>query len=100
VIKKKNQQLADLVAPQSSGEIKFVVVAEPPEDQQQALNCVDVGYATVNAKKLLRDESDYVEKRIDVHGMEDESEVVGQMNVTVSIVQALKKVQNYHRIQT
>jgi hypothetical protein len=29
-----------------------------------------------------------------VHGMDDENEVVGQMNVTVSIVLALKKVQN------
>ncbi len=78
----KKQQLANLVAPQSSGEyvihypsntnillfyfrIKFVVVAEPPEDQQQSLNCVDIGYATVNAKQLLRNEEDYVEKSID-----------------------------------
>jgi hypothetical protein len=32
--------------------------------------------------------------------MEDENEVVGQMNVTVSIVQALNKVQNHRRMQT
>jgi hypothetical protein len=32
---------------------------------------------------------------LSVLGMEDENEVVGQMNVTVSIVQALKKVQNH-----
>lgn len=30
--------------------------------------------------------------------MEDESEVVGRMNVTVSIVQALKKVQTHRRM--
>jgi hypothetical protein len=39
-----------------------------------------------------------------VHGMDDEKEIVGRMNVTVSIVQALKKVkqqeQNNHRIQS
>jgi hypothetical protein len=28
-------------------------------------------------------------------GMEDENKVIGQMNVTVSIVQALKKIQNH-----
>ncbi len=44
--------------------IKFVVVAEPPEDQE-ALNCIDIGYATVNAKQLLRNEADCIEKRID-----------------------------------
>jgi hypothetical protein len=32
--------------------------------------------------------------------MDDENEVVGRMNVTVSIVQALKKVQNTRRMQT
>jgi len=45
--------------------IKFVVVAEPPEDQQQQLECVDIGYATVNAKQLLRDETDCIEQFID-----------------------------------
>jgi hypothetical protein len=44
--------------------IKFVVVAEPPEDQQ-SLNCIDIGYATVNAKQLLHDNADYVETPID-----------------------------------
>jgi hypothetical protein len=44
--------------------IKFVVVAEPPEDQE-TLNCIDIGYATVNAKQLLRNDADYIEKRID-----------------------------------
>ena len=44
----------------SRSRIKFVVVAEPPEDKQ-TLNCVDVGYATVNAKRLLENNSDYVE---------------------------------------
>jgi hypothetical protein len=39
-----------------------------------------------------------------VHGMDDDREVIGQMNVTVSIVQALQKAQqreqNNHRMQT
>ena len=44
--------------------IKFVVVAEPPEDQQ-SLNCIDIGYATVNAKQILQNNADCVEKHID-----------------------------------
>ena len=97
--------------------IKFLVVAEPPEDQQ-SLNCTDVGYATVNAKRLLRDDADCNERRIDgknsisfrqfllqfcslsVLAREGDSEVVGHMTVTVGIVDALKKVQTQRRMQT
>ncbi|CAF1261553.1 unnamed protein product [Rotaria sp. Silwood1] len=99
----KKQQLAELVEPKSSGEIKFVVVAEPPEDQP-SLDCVDIGVATVNAKQLLHNQTDLIEERVDVYGMDDQTEVIGNMNVTVSIVQALNKVtrqgQNIRRIQT
>ncbi|CAF3169233.1 unnamed protein product [Rotaria socialis] len=87
----KKKLLTDFIGPQSDGEIKFVVVAEPPDDQL-TLDCVDIGYATVNAKQLLQNEKDLIEKDIDVHDMEDPTEIVGQMNVTVSIVQALKKL--------
>ncbi|CAF3549757.1 unnamed protein product [Adineta steineri] len=107
----QKQQLAELVGPQSSGEIKFVVVAEPPEDQP-SLDCIDIGYATVNAKQLLHNQKDLVEKNIDgkinflieffvlifilfaVHGMDEDQQVIGRMNVTVSIIQALKNIQN------
>ncbi len=44
--------------------IKFMVVAEPPEDRP-TLDCVDIGYATVNAKQLLRNEHDVIDKNID-----------------------------------
>jgi hypothetical protein len=41
---------------------------------------------------------------IKVHGMDDDRKVIGQMNVTVSIVQALQKAQqreqNNRRMQT
>jgi hypothetical protein len=41
-----------------------VVVAEPFKDKQ-TLDCVDIGYATVNVKQLLRDGTDHVKKAID-----------------------------------
>ncbi|CAF3316873.1 unnamed protein product, partial [Rotaria sp. Silwood2] len=44
--------------------IKFVVVAEPPEDQP-SLDCVDIGFATVNAKQLLHNQTNLVEESID-----------------------------------
>ncbi|CAF0822799.1 unnamed protein product [Rotaria sordida] len=97
----KKHQLSELIGTQSSGEIKFVVVGEPPEDQP-TLDCVDVGVATINAKQLLQKQTDLIEKSIDVYGIDDNPEVIGQMNVTVSIVQALNKItregQNIRRI--
>ncbi|CAF0928068.1 unnamed protein product, partial [Didymodactylos carnosus] len=91
--KEQRQHLADLIGPGASGDIKFVVVGEPPENKQD-LDCVDIGYARVNAKKLLRNETDIVEKNIDVHDVNNDQEIIGQMNVTVEIVQALRFVQN------
>ncbi len=99
----------------NSFRIKFTVVAEPPGNQP-TLDCVDIGYATVNVKQLLHDEHDLIEKDIygkrsfllsfsyfvlfEVHGIDKEEQVIGQMNVTVSIVQALKSVQNNRQIHS
>ncbi|CAF1246828.1 unnamed protein product, partial [Didymodactylos carnosus] len=62
--KEQRQHLADLMGPDSSGDIKFVVIGEPPENKHD-LSCVDIGYACVNAKKLLCNETDIVKKNID-----------------------------------
>ncbi|UJR37682.1 hypothetical protein I4U23_030377 [Adineta vaga] len=95
-VPQKRQQLAELVGPGSSGEIKFVVVAEPPEDQPD-LECVDIGIATVNAKELLRKNKDLNDQNIDVYDLNSERQIIGQMNVTVSIIDALKKVQKHEQ---
>ena len=82
----QKHQLTELVGPHSSGEyvticfisflntkenfdlfyirIRFVVVAEPSVGKQ-TLDCIDIGYASVNAKQLLRDAADYRTKSID-----------------------------------
>ena len=52
-----------------------MVVGEPPEDQQ-SLDCVDIGYATVNAKQLLRSEKDLVETSINGKNKMDFSFVI------------------------
>ncbi|CAF1272608.1 unnamed protein product [Adineta steineri] len=57
-------QLAKLIAPNSSGNIQFNVVAEP-YDNKQTLDCIDVGYATVNVKQLLDTDSDRINQNID-----------------------------------
>ncbi|CAF0902964.1 unnamed protein product [Didymodactylos carnosus] len=80
------------IGPHSSGEIRFVVVAEPP-DNKQTLDCIDIGYASVNAKELLCNGTDYVKASIDVHEANGDRKLIGQMEVTVAIVQALKGTQ-------
>jgi len=97
--------------------IKFIVVAEPHENADEQLNCKDIGFATVNAKQILRTEKDCIDAEIDgktnearidksfvlsllVHDMDDENEIIGSMNVTVSLMDALKKVQTTRRLQT
>ncbi|CAF3666009.1 unnamed protein product [Rotaria sp. Silwood1] len=57
-------QLAKLIAFDSSGEIRFDVIAEPC-DNKQTLDCVDVGYAIVNVKQLLQTDNDCIKQSID-----------------------------------
>ena len=44
--------------------MKFTLVSEPPEDEQDA-ECEDVGYAFVSIRDILRNRKDIVEEDID-----------------------------------
>ncbi|CAF1193133.1 unnamed protein product [Rotaria sordida] len=92
-------QLAKLISFDSSGEIRFDVVAEPCNNKQ-TLDCIDVGYATVNVKQLLQIDSDYIKQSIDVISANEKKQIIGQISITVVIVQALKLAQQQnHQVQ-
>ncbi|CAF3665994.1 unnamed protein product [Rotaria sp. Silwood1] len=95
-------KLAKLIAFDSSGEIQFDVIAEPC-DNKQTFDCIDVGYATVNVKQHLQIDSDCIKKSIDVISANEKKQIIGQISVTVVILQALKLVQQQkhqvHQVQ-
>ncbi|XP_066860623.1 protein fantom isoform X12 [Anser cygnoides] len=69
----------------------FTVVTDPPEDEQD-LECEDIGFAYVSLREIFQKERDIVEQDIDVFDAEDDSAVIGKLKVTVEALHALRSV--------
>uniref|UniRef100_A0A8B9ICY5 RPGRIP1 like n=1 Tax=Anser brachyrhynchus TaxID=132585 RepID=A0A8B9ICY5_9AVES len=69
----------------------FTVVTDPPEDEQD-LECEDIGFAYVSLREIFQKERDVVEQDIDVFDAEDDSAVIGKLKVTVEALHALRSV--------
>ncbi len=88
----RRQYLASMLLPTDSdlGRIKFMVVSEPEEEEA---DCDDVGVAYVNIPEILEQKRDLEDENIPIYDVEDESECIGQLCVTVKCLAALEAVQ-------
>uniref|UniRef100_UPI00398F5A52 protein fantom isoform X3 n=1 Tax=Pristiophorus japonicus TaxID=55135 RepID=UPI00398F5A52 len=71
--------------------IKFTIVSDPPEDEQD-LECEDVGFAYVNLRELFQNQEDIIENYIDIVDSQDSTLVIGKLKVTVEALKALRSV--------
>ncbi|RLW02635.1 hypothetical protein DV515_00007040 [Chloebia gouldiae] len=71
--------------------LKFTVVSDPPEDEQD-LECEDIGFAYVSLKEIFQKQRDIIEQDIDVLDCQDASAVIGKLTVTVAALGALRSV--------
>ncbi|XP_058279204.1 protein fantom isoform X2 [Hirundo rustica] len=71
--------------------LKFTVVSDPPEDEQD-LECEDIGFAYVSLKEIFQKQRDIIEQDIDVFDSQDASTVIGKLTVTVEALNALRSV--------
>lgn len=71
--------------------VRFTVVSDPPEEEQD-LECEDIGLAHVDLAELLREGQDLVEQNIDVWDARAGGGRIGQLRVTVEVLQALRSV--------
>ncbi|XP_027518244.1 protein fantom-like isoform X2 [Corapipo altera] len=71
--------------------LKFTVVSDPPEDEQD-LECEDIGFAYVSLKEIFQKQRDIIEQDIDVFDSQDARAVIGKLTVTVEALQALCSV--------
>lgn len=90
----RRQYLASMLLPDDpdNGRIRFNVVSEPPEDDQEG-DCEDVGVAFVSVIDILKNKKDVVDQNIDLYDVNDEKTVIGSMNVTVQCYAALEAVE-------
>ncbi|XP_061577545.1 protein fantom isoform X2 [Cololabis saira] len=72
--------------------IRFTVVSEPPEDEEQERECEDVGVAFLRIAEILEKQQDLTEARLSVLDVEDSSEVVGTLTVSVEGLEALRAI--------
>ncbi|NXG08156.1 FTM protein, partial [Sakesphorus luctuosus] len=72
--------------------LKFTVVSDPPEDEQD-LECEDIGFAYVSLKEIFQRQRDLIDQEIDVFDSQDGRAVIGQLTVTVEALQALQSLQ-------
>ncbi|XP_030587414.1 protein fantom isoform X3 [Archocentrus centrarchus] len=72
--------------------IRFTLVSEPPEEEEQERECEDVGVAFLRIPDILEKQRDVTEERLNVLGVEDSSEVVGTLTVSVEALEALRSI--------
>ncbi|KAM5263740.1 protein fantom isoform 2-T2 [Ctenodactylus gundi] len=76
--------------------VRFTVVSDPPEDEQD-LECEDIGIAHVDLVDIFREGRDIIEQNIDVFDVQAGGEVIGQLRVTVEALHALQSVYKQYR---
>ncbi|XP_070763837.1 protein fantom [Enoplosus armatus] len=72
--------------------IRFTVVSEPPEEEEQERECEDVGVAFLRIPEILERQQDLTETSLNVLDVEDSSEVVGSLTVSVEGLDALQAI--------
>ncbi|KAM4572392.1 protein fantom isoform 2-T4 [Odontesthes bonariensis] len=72
--------------------IRFTVVSEPPEAEEQERECEDVGVAFLRIPEILETRRDLTEASLNVLDVDDGSDVVGSLTVTLEGLEALRAI--------
>ncbi|XP_026095320.1 protein fantom [Carassius auratus] len=72
--------------------IKFTVVSDPPEEEEQDEECEDVGVAYLRILDIMEKHRDMKDVSLNVVDVQDSSEVVGHLVVTVEALEALTSI--------
>uniref|UniRef100_A0A8C9KAK7 RPGRIP1 like n=1 Tax=Panthera tigris altaica TaxID=74533 RepID=A0A8C9KAK7_PANTA len=76
--------------------IRFTVVSDPPEDEQD-LECEDIGIVDIDLADMFQEGRDIIEQNIDVLDARADGGGIGKLRVTVEALQALRSVYEQHR---
>ncbi|XP_041375657.1 protein fantom-like [Gigantopelta aegis] len=96
----RRQCLASMLLPNDPerGRIRFTVVSEPPEDDQDT-DCEDVGVAFVSVKDILEQGRDVKDEDVPIYDAEDENTVIGTLNLTVECLSAMQCVEREMEVE-
>ncbi|CAH2251157.1 fantom isoform X4 [Pelobates cultripes] len=71
--------------------VKFTVVSDPPEDEQD-MECEDVGFAHIGLQEILQSGKDIINRSIEIYDAQTGGQVIGKMTVTVEAAVALQSI--------
>ncbi|XP_063801359.1 protein fantom isoform X2 [Pseudophryne corroboree] len=74
-----------------SASVKFTVVSDPPEDEQD-LECDDIGFSSVSLIEILQTNKDIINKKIEIYDSVSGVKIIGKMTVTVEAAEALQSL--------
>ncbi|XP_062317910.1 protein fantom [Osmerus eperlanus] len=72
--------------------IRFTVVSEPPEEEEQERECEDVGVAYFSIPNILKQGQDMIETNLNIVDALDSSVVVGSLAVSVEGLEAFQSI--------
>uniref|UniRef100_A0A8C8H892 C2 domain-containing protein n=1 Tax=Oncorhynchus tshawytscha TaxID=74940 RepID=A0A8C8H892_ONCTS len=72
--------------------VRFTVVSEPPEEEEQEKECEDVGVAFFRIPDILEQQQDLIETSLNIVDVQDSSVVVGSLCVSVEGLEALQSI--------
>ncbi|XP_040266647.1 protein fantom isoform X2 [Bufo bufo] len=75
----------------SNASIKFTVVSDPPEDEQD-LECDDIGFSSVSLKDILQTGQDVLNRDLEIYDSVSGEKIIGKMTVTVEAAEALRSL--------
>nr|XP_010594385.1 protein fantom isoform X2 [Loxodonta africana] len=76
--------------------LRFTVVSDPPEEEQD-LECEDIGIANIHLTDMFLEGRDIVEQDIDVLDARADGETIGKLRITVEALYALRSVYEEYR---
>ncbi|XP_077919864.1 protein fantom isoform X2 [Halichoerus grypus] len=78
------------------GSVRFTVVSDPPEDEQD-LECEDIGIANIDLADMFQEGRDIIEQNIDVLDARAGGGRIGKLRVTIEALHALQSVYEQYR---
>ncbi|CAB1322836.1 unnamed protein product [Coregonus sp. 'balchen'] len=72
--------------------IRFTVVSEPPEEEEQEKECEDVGVAYFRIPHILEQQQDLIETSLNIVDVQDSSVVMGSLCVSIEGLEALQSI--------
>uniref|UniRef100_A0A1A7WCW3 RPGRIP1-like n=1 Tax=Iconisemion striatum TaxID=60296 RepID=A0A1A7WCW3_9TELE len=78
--------------------IQFMVVSEPPEEEEQERECEEVGVAYLKIPEILENQEDLMEASLMVWDLKDGSKVLGRLTVSVEGLDVLRTIMEDHNL--